>query len=103
MAEPPQARRGEVARAYLYMDATYPDALSLSPLERRRLGKWAAEDPPDEFERARAKAIGAMQGVPHPWLGDDAAEPEASPAEDTTAEPEAPPAEDTTAEDAKVD
>ncbi len=120
VAEPPPARRGDVARAYLYMDATYPGALSLSPLERRRLATWAAEDPPDESERARAQAISAAQGVPNPWLTDEAIgaaaapTPGAEPAEEDadtappadvepgTPEGKAPAADDAKADDAKA-
>jgi deoxyribonuclease-1 len=65
--EPPDDVRGDVARIYLYMDRTYPDALALTPLQRRRFEQWTEADPPDDPERQRAAAIAERQGLPNPW------------------------------------
>lgn len=66
--EPPDAIRGDIARVLLYMAEVYPDGVTLSPLQARRMKAWAAADPPDELERARAAAITEIQGVPNPWI-----------------------------------
>jgi deoxyribonuclease-1 len=93
LAAPPERRRGEVARAYLYMEATYPEAIGVSPLQRRRLEAWAADDPPEPAEVARGRAITKLQGVAHPWLSEGAAPAGgdvAAAAEDAEAPPTAP-------------
>jgi deoxyribonuclease I len=86
--EPPDAIRGDIARIYLYMADTYPDAVTLSPLQVKRMQAWAAGDPPDADERARAAAITKIQGRPNPWIDADA--PPSDPAEGDAkaAEPE---------------
>jgi deoxyribonuclease-1 len=75
--EPPDAIRGDIARVYLYMADTYPEAVKLSPLQAKRMQAWAAADPPDADERARAAAITKIQGVGNPWIEPAVAEGDA--------------------------
>jgi deoxyribonuclease-1 len=68
-AEPAPAVRGDIARAYLYMHATYgPAALPLAPDELARFQAWHRADPPSAWERVRNARIAAIQGVSNPWL-----------------------------------
>jgi deoxyribonuclease-1 len=61
--------RGEIARAYLYMHATYgPTALPLTPEELARFEAWHRADPPSEWEQVRDARIAAIQGVSNPWV-----------------------------------
>lgn len=68
-AELPASRRGDVARAYLYMNLVYPEAFRLSGAERARLEAWHHADPPDAWERTRNARIAAEQGVANPFVG----------------------------------
>lgn len=61
--------RGDVARAYLYMHATYGQAaLPLTREELARFEAWHRADPPSEWERTRNARIAAIQGVGNPWI-----------------------------------
>ncbi len=66
--EPRPAVRGEVARAYLYMDGTYPDFGIIEPAVRPLLLRWHKADPPDDWERKRNAYIAAIQGRTNPWI-----------------------------------
>lgn len=68
-AEPAPSIRGEIARAYLYMHATYGQAaLPLAAAELARFEAWHRADPPTAWERIRNARIAAIQGVANPWL-----------------------------------
>jgi deoxyribonuclease-1 len=68
--EPAPPIRGDIARAYLYMHATYgPAALPLAPADLDRFEAWHRADPPSEWERVRNARIAAIQGLSNPWLG----------------------------------
>ncbi len=67
VVEPPPEARGNVARAYLYMAATYP-ALSLDDATRALAEAWHAADPPDAEERERNDYIEQVQGNRNPWI-----------------------------------
>ncbi|MCC6526299.1 MAG: endonuclease [Polyangiaceae bacterium] len=67
-AEPRPAARGELARAYLYMDAAYPGLGLVGAELRPLLLRWDAEDPPDAWERERARRIAAIQGNENPFV-----------------------------------
>ena len=88
--EPPDAIRGDVARIYLYMADTYPDGVTLSPLQAKRMQAWAAADPPDDDERRRAAAITKIQGVPNPWIEPAPPKAERAAENEPAAEPEPP-------------
>ncbi|MBL8946344.1 MAG: endonuclease [Myxococcales bacterium] len=75
VAEPPERVRGDIARVYLYMRAAYGDELKVPADQWTRFETWQAEDPPDDWERQRAAAIMAIQGVRHPLLDAPAAAP----------------------------
>ena len=66
--EPRQAIRGDVARAYLYMDWAYPGFALLSQEQRVLFERWSAQDPPDAWERERAKRVQKIQGNPNPFI-----------------------------------
>lgn len=59
--EPPARAKGQVARASLYMDDSYP-IFNLSRQQRRLFEAWDKEYPVDEWECARAKRIEKLQG-----------------------------------------
>lgn len=68
-AEPAPDVRGDIARAYLYMHATYGQAaVPLAPAELDRFEAWHRADPPSGWERVRGARIAAIQGVGNPWL-----------------------------------
>ena len=85
--EPPPEVRGDVARVYFYMAEAYPGALTLTMDQLAQLKGWAAEDPPDEWEATRARAVGAVQGMSPSWLGDGASAAPAPAGEPTPADP----------------
>lgn len=66
--EPRAEVRGEVARAYLYMNAVYFDLVELSPTARATYEAWNASDPPDDLERERNRMISLEQGNANPWI-----------------------------------
>jgi len=58
--EPPTEVKGNIARALLYMRATY--AFDMHPYYKARMQRWSAEDPVDADERLRNERIAAEQG-----------------------------------------
>lgn len=60
VAEPPPWFRGDAARTWFYMHDTY--GIPLQPNAERLLRQWAEDDPPDAWERERARRIGRIQG-----------------------------------------
>ena len=60
--EPPDGAKGVVARAYLYMDAAYPDLRLLSRQKRQVFEAWSAQNPVDAWECERAGRIARVQG-----------------------------------------
>lgn len=66
--EPRPQVRGDLARAYLYMDAAYPSRVRLSAAERSRYEAWSAGDPPDDWERQRNALVARVFGRPNPFI-----------------------------------
>ncbi len=64
--EPPAARRGEIARIYLYMADKY--GLRLSKHERQQYLAWHRMQPVQGWERERDRRIAALQGDANPWI-----------------------------------
>ena len=62
--------RGDVARASLYMDRAYPSRHILDDAHRALFERWSVEDPPDEWERERNRAIEARQGNANGFIDD---------------------------------
>jgi deoxyribonuclease I len=62
--------RGDLARAYVYMDAAYPEREILDDAHRALFAKWDREDPPDAWERERNRLIEAVQGNANPFVTD---------------------------------
>lgn len=61
-AEPRPEIRGDIARIYFYMNDAYPGHGIISKKNRKLLKAWAKADPIDDWERARARRIEAIQG-----------------------------------------
>ncbi|MCR4666870.1 MAG: endonuclease [Desulfovibrio sp.] len=59
--EPPARAKGIVARAYLYMDQSYPE-YHMSRRQKRLMEVWNATYPPDEWECRRNTMIRERQG-----------------------------------------
>lgn len=68
VVEPRGAVHGDVARAHLYMNGAYAEAVRLSTEARALFARWHAEDPPDDLERARNRMIRDAQGNGNPWI-----------------------------------
>jgi deoxyribonuclease-1 len=66
VAEPAEGIRGDLARAYLYMEAAW--GLELSPDERAVYLAWHEGDPPSPWERERNRRITAAQGNVNRWV-----------------------------------
>jgi deoxyribonuclease-1 len=62
--------RGDLARAYKYMNASYPDRHLIDEAHRAVFDAWDKEDPPDAWERERNQRIKARQGNANPFIGD---------------------------------
>jgi deoxyribonuclease I len=60
--------RGDLARAYKYMDAAYPGRGIIDDAHRGMFDRWDAEDPPDEWERDRNQRIAERQGNLNPFI-----------------------------------
>jgi deoxyribonuclease I len=65
VAEPAPHIRGDIARIYGYMAATY--GLRLERDESEVLARWSVEDPPTVAERALWNATNAVLGVARRW------------------------------------
>ena len=64
--EPPVAHRGNVARALFYFAIRYD--MKIDQLQERFLRKWNQEDPVDQQELDRNKAIQQAQGNRNPFV-----------------------------------
>lgn len=60
--EPRPGARGEIARAYLYMEATYPGHAIVTARTRPMFDRWNRQDPPDAWEQRRNVLISKIQG-----------------------------------------
>jgi endonuclease I len=70
--EPRDARKGDIARAILYIAARYPSQTDRKaqrgPAELALFQAWSASDPPDAAEVARGEGIAARQGGQNPFI-----------------------------------
>jgi deoxyribonuclease-1 len=62
--------RGDLARAYKYMDKSYPERSLIDDVHRAVFDAWDKGDPPDAWERDRNKRIAARQGNSNTFIGD---------------------------------
>ena len=62
--------RGDLARAYKYMDRSYPERHLIDDAHRPVFDQWDREDPPDAWEKDRNRRIAALQGNANPFIGD---------------------------------
>ncbi|WP_051559770.1 endonuclease [Marinobacterium jannaschii] len=67
-AEPPPEVRGDIARAYFYMQQRY--GLKISRSERRLFEAWNREDPVDRWERKKAQRVSEIQGNSNTFVTD---------------------------------
>lgn len=65
--EPPDAAKGPVARASLYMAAAYP-RFRLPPEQKMLFQTWNAAYPPDAWECLRERRIRRLQGNGNPFV-----------------------------------
>lgn len=63
---PPEAIRGDVARALFYFSIRY--RLSIDPTQESTLKKWHQIDPVNPAERTRAEEIFQLQGSRNPFI-----------------------------------
>ena len=61
-AEPPPHQRGNIARMYFYMDATYSGRGIISKKNRKLFKTWNKTDPVDDWECERCRRIEELQG-----------------------------------------
>ncbi len=66
-AEPPEASRGEIARAVLYMAWAYPDRVKLKSSYIELMKRWNTRYKVSAWECLRAKRIKAIQGNANPF------------------------------------
>ncbi len=67
--EPKPSIRGDIARAYFYMDWAYPQYGIISdPKMRAMFERWADKDPVSRWEHKRAKRIAEVQGNTNPFV-----------------------------------
>ena len=66
-AEPAESVRGEIARAYLYMDDHYAE-FRLSKQQRRLMEAWHKMDPVTGWEKKRNKRIAGIMGWGNPYI-----------------------------------
>lgn len=62
--------RGDLARAYKYMNVSYPERRLIDDAHRAVFDAWDSEDPPDAWERERNKRIAARQGNSNGFIGE---------------------------------
>ena len=66
IAEPPEAKRGEVARVWLYMHSQH--GVVLQDGELQMYMQWSVDDPPEEWEFERDNRIKLKQGNGNPFV-----------------------------------
>lgn len=66
-AQPPERARGQIARAYLYMDAVYPK-YKMSSQQRKLMSAWDTLYPVSQWECERGVKIKEVQGNVNPIL-----------------------------------
>ncbi|RVU30883.1 endonuclease [Neptunomonas marina] len=64
--EPPEHRRGDIARSYFYMRDQY--GVRLSKQQTQLFEAWDKQDPVDHWERQRNQEIARLQGNENPYI-----------------------------------
>ncbi|OBU25600.1 endonuclease I family protein [Photobacterium aquimaris] len=67
IAQPPENSRGEVARASMYMEYSYP-MYRLSSQQKKMMQAWDKQDPVSSWECERNAKIKAIQGNDNPFV-----------------------------------
>lgn len=65
-AEPPENRRGDIARTYFYMRDRY--GLKISRKQQQLFRAWAKQDPVDAWEITRNEEVSKLQGNSNPYV-----------------------------------
>lgn len=65
---PTEESKGRIARAYLYMEDTYPKRFRMHSETKYTMVKWNEEYPVDEYECKRAKRIENIQGNENKYI-----------------------------------
>lgn len=65
--EPPDAAKGQIPRAVLYMDYEYDD-FQLKPAQKKLFESWNGMFPVDEWECLRTRRIEKIQGNENPFV-----------------------------------
>ena len=70
--EPPESKKGDIARAVFYVAAVYPERVEADFLATMRadLLAWNRADPPDAAARALSAWIATLQGTENPFVRD---------------------------------
>lgn len=66
LVEPKEDIRGDIARAYFYMEKTY--GVNISDKQRKLFTVWNNADPVDNWELERNRRIKAIQGNGNPFI-----------------------------------
>jgi len=70
--EPPQCKRGDIARVWFYMEQVY--GVEIGQLQRAMFERWSDEDPVSPWESERARRIAEYSRVINPFV--DGVEPD---------------------------
>lgn len=65
-AQPPEASRGAIARAYLYMAQRYD--LRIAEQQLKLFNAWNKQYPADAWECQRNRRIAQLQGQANPFI-----------------------------------
>lgn len=68
LVEPPEASRGVIARAYLYMQYAYGRTFRMSKSQEKLMNAWNKEHPVELWECKRSKKIEKLQGNENPFV-----------------------------------
>jgi deoxyribonuclease-1 len=74
--EPPDGKKGDIARICLYMNDRY--GIGLSEAQQLLYYRWHKNDPVDAAECAIEKHVAKIQGVGNPWIRSDCDTPSSS-------------------------
>ena len=66
--QPPENKKGDIARIYLYMNQKYHDLNILTEPEKRMFKSWHLNDPADSYEKLINIKIFETQGDKNPYI-----------------------------------
>lgn len=68
LSEPPENKKGDVARIYLYMAKQYPTLMTLSKEEIELYSYWSQKDKVDKAECIKARWVVKKQGLSNNYI-----------------------------------